>query len=106
MKQEIERERRRVSNALSAIPQYIREAKNPNVAEFADKTQLSVAEVLLDKWDEIIQLAVANEKLKGEVERLLLQVEQMSKAIYTAVENAIRPVRDERINDAPPTSDY
>lgn len=105
MRQELERERTRMSNALSAIPRYIKETKSPSLEEFSAKTELSMAEILLDNWNDIVQLAVANEKLKGEVDRLLRQIEQMSQAIYTAVENAIRPVRDERINDAPQSRD-
>lgn len=105
MERELEKERQRLSNALSAIPRLIAEAKQMNVEEVSAKTELSVAEILLDNWDNVLQLAVANEKLKGEVERLLKQIEQMSQAIYTAVESAIRPVRDERIHDNPPSSD-
>lgn len=105
MERELENERRRLSNALSAIPRLIAEAKAMTVEEVSAKTELSVAEILLDNWDNVIQLAVANERLKGEVERLLKQVEQMSSAIYNAVESAIRPLRDDRVHDNPPPSD-
>lgn len=105
MERELDKERQRLSNALSAIPRLIAEARQMNIEEVSAKTELSVAEILLDNWDSVLQLAVANEKLKGEVERLLKQIEQMSQAIYTAVESAIRPVRDERVHDNPPSSD-
>lgn len=105
MERELDKERQRLSNALSAIPRLIAEARQMNIEEVSAKTELSVAEILLDNWDNVLQLAVANEKLKGEVERLLKQIEQMSQAIYTAVESAIRPVRDERVHDNPPSSD-
>lgn len=105
MERELDKERQRLSNALSAIPRLIAEAKQMSMEEVSAKTELSVAEILLDNWDTVLQLAIANEKLKGEVERLLKQIEQMSQAIYNAVESAIRPVRDERIHDAPPPSD-
>jgi hypothetical protein len=105
MERELDKERRRLSNALSAIPRLVAEAKAMTVEEVSAKTELSVAEILLDNWDNVLQLAVANERLKGEVERLLKQVEQMSSAIYNAVESAIRPLRDDRIHDNPPPSD-
>lgn len=103
---ELERERQRLSNALSAIPQMLVQDKAPTIAEFADKAELSMAEVLLDNWDQVLQLVVLNEKLKGEVSKLLHQIEQMSTAIYSAVESAIRPMRDNRINDALPSDDF
>jgi hypothetical protein len=103
---ELERERQRLSNALSAIPQMLVQDKAPTVAEFANKAELSMAEVLLDNWDQVLQLVVVNEKLKGEVSKLLHQIEQMSTAIYSAVESAIRPMRDTRINDASPSDDF
>lgn len=103
---ELERERQRLSNALSAIPQMLVQDKAPTIAEFADKAELSMAEVLLDNWDQVLQLVVVNEKLKGEVSKLLHQIEQMSTTIYKAVESAIRPMRDNRINDASPSADF
>jgi hypothetical protein len=103
---ELERERQRLSNALSAIPQMLVQDKAPTVAEFANKAELSMAEVLLDNWDQVLQLVVVNEKLKGEVSKLLHQIEQMSTAIYNAVDSAIRPMRDTRINDASPSDDF
>lgn len=105
MERELDKERARLSNALSAIPRLVAEARAMSLEEVSAKTELSVAEILLDNWDNVLQLAVANEKLKGEVERLLKQVEQMSSAIYNAVESAIRPLRDDRIHDNPPPSD-
>ena len=106
MNMERERERQRLSNALSAIPKMLVQDKAPTITEFADKAELSMAEVLLDNWDQVLQLVVLNEKLKGEVSKLLHQIEQMSTAIYSAVESAIRPMRDNRINDAIPLDDF
>lgn len=99
MAEELEKERQRLSNALSAIPQLLTSNKNPSLQDFADHTELSVAEILLDNWDTIIELVATNERLKGEVSRLLQQVEQLSTSIQNAVESALRPVRDIRVND-------
>jgi cell division protein ZapA (FtsZ GTPase activity inhibitor) len=99
MAEELEKERQRLSNALSAIPQLLTDSKTPSLQDFANRTELSVAEILLDNWDSIIELVATNERLKGEVSRLLQQVEQLSTSIQNAVESALRPVRDIRVND-------
>jgi cell division protein ZapA (FtsZ GTPase activity inhibitor) len=99
MAEELEKERQRLSNALSAIPQLLTDSKAPSLQDFANRTELSVAEILLDNWDSIIELVATNERLKGEVSRLLQQVEQLSTSIQNAVESALRPVRDIRVND-------
>ena len=99
MAEELEKERQRLSNALSAIPQLLTDSKTPSLQDFANRTELSVAEILLDNWDSIIELVATNERLKGEVSRLLQQVEQLSTSIQSAVESALRPVRDIRVND-------
>lgn len=99
MAEELEKERQRLSNALSAIPQLLTDSKAPSLQDFANRTELSIAEILLDNWDSIIELVATNERLKGEVSRLLQQVEQLSTSIQNAVESALRPVRDIRVND-------
>lgn len=101
MEKALEHERERLSNALGAIPQYLTTTKSPNVFAMADATGLSVAEVLLNNWEDILKLVEANERLKGEVDRLLRQVEQLSTGIQQALESALRPVRDARISDVP-----
>jgi hypothetical protein len=101
MAQELEHERERLSNALGAIPRYLSSTKNPSVVGLAEASELSVAEVLLDNWEDIIKLVEVNEKLKGEVDRLLLQVEQLSTGIQKALESALRPIRDVRVNETP-----
>lgn len=113
MKQELERERRRLSHALSMIPQIVKQETTPTLEEFSAQAELSMAEILLDNWDEIIQLAVENKRLSGEVSALLgqiekmnEQVERMSTAIYTAIENTIRPIRDKRIHDEKPSEEF
>jgi hypothetical protein len=97
----LEHERQRLSDALGAIPQYLSTTKNPTVFGLAEASELSVAEVLLNNWESIIKLVEENERLKGDVDRLLLQVEQLSTGIQKALESALRPVRDVRINEAP-----
>ena len=69
--------------------------------------------MLLDNWEDIINLAVENKRLSGEVVSLLAQiekmneqVERMSTAIYTAIEATIRPLRDKRIHDGIPTEEF
>ena len=101
MEKALEHERERLSNALGAFPQYLSTAKAPNIWGMADATGLSVAEVLLNNWEDILKLVEANERLKGEVDRLLRQVEQLSTGIQQALESALRPVRDARISDIP-----
>ena len=113
MQQELERERRRISKALSMIPQLIKQEVTPTLEEFSAQAELSMAEILLDNWDSILQLAVENKRLSGEVVQLLgkiekmnEQVERMSTAIYTAIENTIRPIRDKRIHDEIPMEEF
>lgn len=101
MEQELEYERERLGRALGAIPKYLTETRNPSIVGLAEASELSVAEVLLDNWEDIIKLVEANERLKGEVDRLLRQVEQLSTGIQQALETALRPVRDARISDVP-----
>lgn len=101
MEQELEYERERLSKALGAIPKYLTETRSPSIIGLAEASELSVAEVLLDNWEDVIKLVEANERLKGEVDRLLRQVEQLSSGIQQALESALRPVRDARISDAP-----
>jgi hypothetical protein len=101
MEQELEYERERLSKALGAIPKYLTETRNPSVVGLSEASELSVAEVLLDNWEDVIKLVEANERLKGEVDRLLRQVEQLSTGIQQALETALRPVRDARISDVP-----
>jgi hypothetical protein len=105
MEKALEHERQRLSNALSTIPEYLMSTKNPTVFGMAEATELSVAEVLLNNWESIIKLVEANERLKGEVDRLLQQVEQLSTGIQQALETALRPVRDARISDVPSSKD-
>lgn len=111
--QELERERRRLSKALGMIPQIVKQETASTLAEFSAKTELSMAEILLDNWDSILTLAVENKRLSGEVLALLAQiekmneqVERMSTAIYTAIEATIRPIRDKRIHDEKPTEEF
>jgi len=113
MAQELERERRRMSKALSMIPQIVKQMETPSLEEFSAQAELSMAEVLLDNWDNILQLAIDNKRLSGEVVNLLgqiekmnEQVERMSTAIYTAIENTIRPIRDKRIHDEKPSEEF
>ena len=113
MAQELERERKRMSYALSMIPQIVKQEKTPTLEEFSAQAELSMAEVLLDNWDNILQLAVDNKRLSGEIvallgqiEKMNEQVERMSSAIYTAVENTIRPIRDKRIHDEKPSEEF
>jgi uncharacterized protein YyaL (SSP411 family) len=113
MAQELERERKRMSKALSMIPQLIKQETTPTLEEFSVQAELSMAEILLDNWDNILQLAVDNKRLSGEVvvllgqiEKMNEQVERMSTAIYTAIENTIRPIRDKRIHDEKPSEEF
>jgi hypothetical protein len=113
MAQELENERRRLSKALGMIPQLVKEQTASTLAEFSAQTELSMAEILLDNWDNIIQLAVENKRLSGEVvtllgqiEKMNEQVERMSTAIYTAIETTIRPIRDKRVHDEKPSEEF
>lgn len=113
MQQELERERKRMSKALSMIPQVVKQMETPSLEEFSVQTELSMAEILLDNWDSILELAVENKRLSGEVVQLLAkiekmneQVERMSTAIYTAIEATIRPIRDKRVHDEIPTEEF
>jgi len=113
MAQELERERKRISKALSMIPQVVQQMGTPSLEEFSAQTELSMAEILLDNWDNILQLAVENKRLSGEVISLLAQiekmneqVERMSTAIYTAIEATIRPIRDKRVHDEKPSEEF
>ncbi len=113
MAQEVERERRRLSKALGMIPQIVKEETTTTLEEFSARAELSMAEVLLDNWEDIINLAVENKRLSGEVVSLLAQiekmheqVERMSTAIYTAIETTIRPIRDKRIHDDLPREEF
>lgn len=113
MKQELERERKRMSYALSMIPQIVKQETTPTLEEFSAQAELSMAEILLDNWDNILQLAIDNKRLAGEVvallgqiEKMNEQVERMSTAIYTAIENTIRPIRDKRIHDEIPKEEF
>jgi hypothetical protein len=113
MAQELENERRRLSKALGMIPQIVKEETATTLEEFAIKAELSMAEVLLDNWEDIINLAVENKRLSGEVVILLgqiesmnEQVERMSTAIYTAIESTIRPIRDKRVHDEIPMEEF
>ena len=110
MQQELERERRRMSKALSMIPQLVKQEVTPTLEEFSAQAELSMAEVLLDS---ILQLAVENKRLSGEVltllgqiEKMNEQVERMSTAIYTAIEATIRPIRDKRVHDEIPSEEF
>lgn len=113
MQQELERERKRMSKALSMIPQVVKQMETPSLEEFSVQTELSMAEILLDNWDSILELAIENKRLSGEVVQLLAkiekmneQVERMSTAIYTAIEATIRPIRDKRVHDEIPTEEF
>jgi hypothetical protein len=113
MNQELEAERRRLSKALGMIPQLVKEQTASTLAEFSAQTELSMAEILLDNWDSILQLAVENKRLSGEVvtllgqiEKMNEQVERMSTAIYTAIEATIRPLRDKRVHDDIPMEEF
>jgi hypothetical protein len=113
MQQELERERKRMSYALSMIPQVVKQMETPSLEEFSAQTELSMAEILLDNWDNILQLAVENKRLSGEVvtllgqiEKMNEQIERMSTAIYTAIENTIRPLRDKRVHDEKPSEEF
>ena len=113
MAQELERERKRMSKALSMIPLIIKQETTPSLEEFSAQAELSMAEILLDNWDNIIQLAVENKRLSGEVATLLgqiekmnEQVERMSTAIYSAIEATIRPIRDKRVHDEIPSEEF
>jgi hypothetical protein len=113
MQQELERERKRMSYALSMIPRIVKQEATPTLEEFSAQAELSMAEILLDNWDNILQLAVDNKRLSGEVvallgqiEKMNEQVERMSSAIYTAIENTIRPIRDKRIHDEKPSEEF
>jgi hypothetical protein len=113
MAQELENERRRLSKALGMIPQIVKEETATTLEEFSARAELSMAEVLLDNWEDIINLAVENKRLSGEVVALLAQiekmneqVERMSTAIYTAIETTIRPIRDKRVHDEIPTEEF
>jgi hypothetical protein len=113
MQQELERERKRMSKALSMIPQLVKQEVTPTLEEFSAQAELSMAEILLDNWDSILQLAVENKRLSGEVltllgqiEKMNEQVERMSTAIYTAIEATIRPIRDKRVHDEIPSEEF
>lgn len=113
MAQELENERRRLSKALGMIPQIVQQQTAATLAEFSAQTELSMAEILLDNWDSILQLAIENKRLSGEVvtllgqiEKMNEQVERMSTAIYTAIEATIRPLRDKRVHDEIPTEEF
>jgi hypothetical protein len=113
MQQELERERKRMSKALSMIPQLVKQEVTPTLEEFSAQAELSMAEILLDNWDNILQLAIDNKRLSGEVSSLLgqiekmhEQVERMSTAIYTAIETTIRPIRDKRVHDEKPSEEF
>ena len=113
MAQELENERRRLSKALGMIPQIVKEETATTLEEFSARAELSMAEILLDNWEDIINLAVENKRLSGEVVTLLAQiekmneqVERMSTAIYTAIEATIRPLRDKRVHDEIPTEEF
>lgn len=113
MQQELERERKRMSKALSMIPQLVKQEVTPTLEEFSAQAELSMAEILLDNWDNILQLAIDNKRLSGEVvallgqiEKMNEQVERMSTAIYTAIEATIRPIRDKRVHDEIPSEEF
>jgi hypothetical protein len=113
MQQELERERKRMSKALSMIPQLVKQEVTPTLEEFSAQAELSMAEILLDNWDNILQLAIDNKRLSGEVvallgqiEKMNEQVERMSTAIYTAIEATIRPIRDKRVHDEIPSGEF
>jgi len=60
---------------------------------------MSKIEVLLGGWEKVID--TINESIRVKNENLLLtkQFDSLREAIYNAVEGALRPLRDNRVND-------
>jgi hypothetical protein len=60
---------------------------------------MSKIELLLGGWERVIDLV--NDGIRARNENLLLtkQFDSLREAIYNAVEGALRPLRDNRVND-------
>jgi len=84
---------------IAALPSLLCSTSPITIRDFEEKCGMSKIEVLLGGWEKVID--TINESIRVKNENLLLtkQFDSLREAIYNAVEGALRPLRDNRVND-------
>lgn len=93
------RECARLNAVLEALPELLCSPSPITIRDFEERCGMSKIEVLLGGWEKVID--TINEAIRVKNENLLLtkQFDSLREAIYNAVEGAVRPLRDSRVND-------
>ena len=97
--EDLSKECNRLFDAIRVLPELLCSQTPVTLHDFEEKTGLSRIELLVGGWEKVIDHI--NEAIRCKNENLLLtkQFDNLREAIYTAVEQALRPIRDNRVSE-------
>lgn len=89
----------RLYDILSVLPDLICSPTPVALRDFEEKTGMSKIEVLLGGWDKVVEQINEGIRYKNENALLTKQFDSLRESIYMAVEQALRPIRDNRVSE-------
>lgn len=97
--QDLINECNRLTEVIRTLPELLCSPTPVTLHEFEEKTGMTKIELLVGGWEKVIEHI--NDSLRSKAENVLLtkQFDTLRESIYTAVEQALRPIRDSRVSE-------
>lgn len=97
--QDLANECNRLTDAIRALPELLCSSTPVTLHDFEERTGMTKIELLVGGWEKVIEYV--NESVRCRTENALLtkQFDSLRESIYTAVEQALRPIRDSRVSE-------
>lgn len=96
-------EKHRLEHILEEIPKALLERPVLSANQFAERTKMTLAEVLLTDWEQVMHAVKENVYLTNEVERLTTllyaQQENIASILQNAVDQVSRQLRGTKVED-------